>query len=177
MGHMSQSGDIAGGMVGFGVDRRPTASATQIPVAEYLKTSNRPDREYTDGEVRERNVGKWERDYRAMGVETVWIIDPKTRSGRICVGAEWGARRSEVAGTEMFVELDRCSGSWSGREWLGSMVRPFGRMWGQGAQRKAVSLRSMPTHAMRPHEWPPVHWFGWRVVSMVRSRVPVGSEE
>src|ERR1700722_5660579 len=36
------------------------ASATQIPVAEYLKTSYRPDREYIDGEVRERNVGKWE---------------------------------------------------------------------------------------------------------------------
>jgi len=32
------------------------ASATQIPVAESLKTSNRPDREYTDGEVREWNV-------------------------------------------------------------------------------------------------------------------------
>jgi hypothetical protein len=36
------------------------ASVTQIPVAEYLKTSYRPDREYIDGEVRERNVGKWE---------------------------------------------------------------------------------------------------------------------
>jgi hypothetical protein len=36
------------------------ASATQIPVSEYLKASYRPDREYTDGEIRERNVGKWE---------------------------------------------------------------------------------------------------------------------
>jgi hypothetical protein len=36
------------------------ASVTQIPAAEYLKTSYRPDREYIDGEVRERNVGKWE---------------------------------------------------------------------------------------------------------------------
>jgi Uma2 family endonuclease len=46
-------------------------------------------------------------DYRAMGVETVWIIDPKTRSGRVCSGAEWvEARRLEVAGTPLFVELD-----------------------------------------------------------------------
>jgi Uma2 family endonuclease len=164
------------------------ASATQIPVAEYLRTSYRPDREYIDGEVRERNVGKWEharvqfllalwfgsyekvwnvigsteqriqvsatrvrvpdlvvvrpgpqpdiltappllvieilspddsysdteeraRDYRAMGVKTVWIIDPKTRSGRMCVGADWvGARRLEVAGTAMFVDLDALFG-------------------------------------------------------------------
>jgi Uma2 family endonuclease len=164
------------------------ASVTQIPVAEYLKTNYRPDREYIDGEVRERNVGKWEharvqallagwfinhesvwnvlssteqrvqvsatrvrvpdlvvvrpgqqpdvltappllvveilspddtysdteeraRDYRAMGVETVWIIDPKTRSGRMCVGTDWvGARRLEVAGTAMFVDLDELFG-------------------------------------------------------------------
>jgi Uma2 family endonuclease len=164
------------------------ASVTQIPVAEYLKSSYRPDREYIDGEVRERNVGKWEharvqallggwfinhesvwnvlsstelrvrvsptrvrvpdlvlvepgpqpdvltappllvveilspddtysdteeraRDYSAMGVETVWIVDPKTRSGRMCVGAEWvAARRLVVAGTQIYVELDELFG-------------------------------------------------------------------
>lgn len=36
------------------------ASATTIPIAEYLQTNYRPDREYVDGELRERNVGKWE---------------------------------------------------------------------------------------------------------------------
>ena len=36
------------------------ASAIQIPVSEYLDTTYRPDREYVDGELRERNVGKWE---------------------------------------------------------------------------------------------------------------------
>ncbi len=36
------------------------ASVTLIPVAEYLNTSYRPDREYIDGELRERNAGKWE---------------------------------------------------------------------------------------------------------------------
>jgi len=160
------------------------ATSTQIPLSEYLETSYRPDREYVDGEVRERNVGKWEharvqwllavwfgshekewgiigsveqrvrasfsrirvpdvvvlragippdvlidpplliieilspddsysdtqeraQDYRSMGVETVWIIDPKTRTGRMCSGSKWvEAKRLEVAGTPMFVELD-----------------------------------------------------------------------
>jgi Uma2 family endonuclease len=160
------------------------ASAIQIPVSEYLESSFRPDREYVDGEVRERNVGKWEhariqwllahwfgnneltwnvigsteqrvqvsptrvrvpdlvvlrpgpqpeiltqppllvieilspddsysdlqercQDYRQMGVETVWIVDPKTRSGRMCCGAEWvAAERLEVPGTPIHVHLD-----------------------------------------------------------------------
>jgi len=37
------------------------ASATQISVTEYLKTTYRPDRDYVDGEVLERNLG--ERDH------------------------------------------------------------------------------------------------------------------
>lgn len=159
------------------------ANATQIPVSEYLDTTFRPDREYIDGEVRERNVGKWEhariqwllahwfgnhestwnvmgsteqrvrvsptrvrvpdlvvlrpgpqpdiltqppllvieilspddsysdlqercQDYMQMGVATVWIIDPKTRSGRMCSGAKWiGADRLEVSGTPIYVDL------------------------------------------------------------------------
>jgi Uma2 family endonuclease len=159
------------------------ATALQIPLHEYLGISYRPDREYVDGEVRERNVGKWEharvqwllahwfgaheeewgivgsteqrvrvserrvrvpdlvvltagaqpdvltdppllvieilspddsysdtqeraQDYRAMGVETVWIIDPKTRSGRMCSGAEWVENaRLEVKGTPLYVDL------------------------------------------------------------------------
>jgi Uma2 family endonuclease len=159
------------------------ASATQIPVSQYLDTTFRPDREYVDGEVRERNVGKWEhariqwllalwfgnhesawgvigsteqrvqvsstrvrvpdlvvlrpgpqpdilthppilvieilspddsysdlqercQDYMQMGVGTVWIIDPKTRSGRMCCGAEWvAATRLEVPGTPIHVAL------------------------------------------------------------------------
>jgi hypothetical protein len=42
-----------------------------------------------------------------MGVETVWIIDPKTRTGRMCSGSEWTeARRLEVSGTPLYVDLD-----------------------------------------------------------------------
>jgi hypothetical protein len=41
-----------------------------------------------------------------MGVETVWIVDPKTRSGRMCSGAEWvESSRLEVKGTALYVNL------------------------------------------------------------------------
>ena len=157
------------------------ATILQIPLSEYLAANYRPDREFVDGESRERNVGKWEharvqwllalwfgthekewgivgsteqrvrvsesrirvpdlvvltagaqpdvltdppllvieilspddtysdtqeraQDYRAMGVETVWIIDPKTRTGRTCSGAEWiESSRLEVKGTPLYV--------------------------------------------------------------------------
>ena len=161
------------------------ATATQIvELSEYLETSYRPDREYIDGELRERNVGKWDharlqwliggwflnhetawdiigsteqrirvsetrvripdlvvlrpgtqqetlthppllvieilspddtyadlqercQDYRTMGVETVWIVDPRTRTGRMCIGAEWTeAERLEVPGTPIHVILE-----------------------------------------------------------------------
>jgi Uma2 family endonuclease len=36
------------------------AAATQITVDEYLKTSYRPDRDYVDGEVLERNLGEYD---------------------------------------------------------------------------------------------------------------------
>src|SRR6266567_495844 len=159
------------------------ATALHIPLKDYLSSSFRPDREYVDGEVRERNVGKYEharvqallagwfgshekqwgiagaiaprvqvsanrvrvpdlvvlrarkqpdvlvdppllvieilspddsysdtqeraQDYRAMGVETVWIIDPKTRTGRMCSGPDWvESARLEVKGTPLHVVL------------------------------------------------------------------------
>jgi Uma2 family endonuclease len=45
-------------------------------------------------------------DYTQMGVNTIWMIDPETRTGRICIGANWtAATRLEVPGTEIYVEL------------------------------------------------------------------------
>lgn len=160
------------------------ASTTQIPISEYLKASYRPDREYIEGEIRERHVGKWEharlqallvmwfgrheeewrvqvatewrirvsptrvrvpdvvavarepqpdvltvppllaveilspdesyadlqdrcQDYRAMGVLTMWIIDPTTRSARMCHGDSWTeTRRLTAPGTQIYVDLD-----------------------------------------------------------------------
>lgn len=159
------------------------ATILRIPIDQYLGIGYRPDREFVDGEIRERNVGKWEharvqwllalwfgnhekqwgitgsteqrvrvskdrvrvpdlvvltagpqpdvlidppllvieilspedsysdtqeraQDYRAMGVETVWIIDPKTRTGRMCSGTEWvESSRLEVKRTPLYVNL------------------------------------------------------------------------
>jgi len=59
-----------------------------------------PDDSYWDTQERAR-------DYSEMGVGTVWIIDPKARTGRMCSGSEWTeARRLVVAGTSLYVELD-----------------------------------------------------------------------
>jgi len=159
------------------------ATTARIPLIEYLDAAYRPDREFVDGEIRERNVGKWEharvqwllahwfgnhekeweitgsaeqrvrvsenrvrvpdlvvltagpqpdvlvappllvieilspedsysdtqeraQDYRTMGVETIWIVDPKTRTGRMCSGADWvESPRLEVKGTPLYVDL------------------------------------------------------------------------
>ena len=35
------------------------SAATSIPISEYLNTSYRPDREYVDGALLERNVGEY----------------------------------------------------------------------------------------------------------------------
>lgn len=163
--------------------------ATQARVStptleEYLATSYRPDREYIDGDIRERHVGKWEHarlqfalaawfsnhesewsvmgsteqrtwvartrvripdlvlvriesqppvllkppvlvveilspddtfsemrervaDYQRMGVRTVWIIDPKTRTGQMCSGDTWTAAGTlTVPGSAIHVVLD-----------------------------------------------------------------------
>lgn len=34
--------------------------ATAVPLSEYLNTSYRPDRDYLEGELLERNVGEWD---------------------------------------------------------------------------------------------------------------------
>ncbi len=159
-------------------------SATILSVAEYLHTNFRPDREYIDGEIRERNVGKREharvqalltawfvnheiiwsafalteqrvqvaanriripdivltstdpqpevlvsppilvveilspddtyfdtqeraQDYLSMGVEMVWVIDPKSRTGRMCKGNIWQEDPTlRVPGTPIHVDLD-----------------------------------------------------------------------
>lgn len=49
------------------------ATALHIPLHEYLATTYRPDREYVDGEVRERNVGKYEHA-RVQALLAAWFI-------------------------------------------------------------------------------------------------------
>lgn len=48
-------------------------TSTLIPITQYLKTIYRPDREYVDGEVLERNVGKWEHS-RMQALLAGWFI-------------------------------------------------------------------------------------------------------
>ncbi len=56
------------------------ATPTQISITEYLNTSYRPDREYVDGEVRERNVGKWEHA-RVQALLAAWFRERTSRDG------------------------------------------------------------------------------------------------
>jgi Uma2 family endonuclease len=45
-------------------------------------------------------------DYQGMGVEIIWIIDPKTRSGRMCLGDDWiAAPALEVPGMPISLDL------------------------------------------------------------------------
>ncbi len=159
------------------------STAVLTSIDQYLSTSYHPDREYIDGEIVERHMGKWEhsrvqfmlaawffqneaawhvqgatewrtrvaesrvripdlvlvrrgpqppvlatppllvveilspddtyadterraRDYQSMGVETIWIIDPETRTGRVCSGLTWTQTdRPAVAETPIYVDL------------------------------------------------------------------------
>jgi Uma2 family endonuclease len=48
------------------------ATSTPISLLEYLRTTYRPDREFVDGEVLERNVGKWEHA-RVQALLVIWL--------------------------------------------------------------------------------------------------------
>jgi Uma2 family endonuclease len=48
------------------------ATTTQIALSEYLQTSYRPDREYVDGELQERNVGKTDHA-RVQALLAIWF--------------------------------------------------------------------------------------------------------
>src|SRR5271170_5825990 len=48
------------------------ATSTRLSLLEYMKTSYRPDREYVDGELVVRKVGKWEHA-RLQALLAVWM--------------------------------------------------------------------------------------------------------
>src|SRR5258708_37866015 len=48
------------------------ATALHIPLKDYLALNFRPDREYVDGEIRERNVGKYEHA-RVQALLAMWF--------------------------------------------------------------------------------------------------------
>ncbi len=57
-------------------------SATLVSVSDYLGTSYRPDRDYVDGELQERNVGEWPHS-RAQGRLYAFLFQRE---------AQWGIR-------------------------------------------------------------------------------------
>jgi Uma2 family endonuclease len=47
-------------------------------------------------------------DYLAMGIKTVWVIDPETRKGEICgESPQVGVTRLTVAGSPVYVDLEQ----------------------------------------------------------------------
>jgi len=58
-------------------------TVSHIPLQEYLASSYRPDREYVDGEIRERNVGKWEH-VRVQALLAAWFVNHESAWGTTC---------------------------------------------------------------------------------------------
>ena len=61
-------------------------SAALISVAEYLRTSYRPDRDYVDGEVQERNLG--ERDHSKLQGEFLYYFRSRQKQWNVFVYPE-----------------------------------------------------------------------------------------
>jgi Uma2 family endonuclease len=53
------------------------AGTTAIPVEEYLRTTYRPDMEYVDGELKERNVGEYQ--HSRLQTLVVGLLGPRER--------------------------------------------------------------------------------------------------
>jgi hypothetical protein len=89
------------------------ATSVLIPLEQYLNTSYRPDREYIDGEVVERKMGKFEHG-RVQALLAIWFGSHE-REWHIQTVTEWRtqvsgrswveATRLEVAGSPIHVEL------------------------------------------------------------------------
>lgn len=59
-----------------------------------------PDDSYSETQQRAQT-------YLRMGVETIWIIDPESRTARVCTGRTWTeTTRLEVSGTPIYVETE-----------------------------------------------------------------------
>jgi Uma2 family endonuclease len=67
-------------------------TAALIPVEEYLRTTYRPDRDYVDGEVLERNLG--ERDHSTLQGELFFYFRARKREWNVFVYPE---QRIQVA--------------------------------------------------------------------------------
>jgi Uma2 family endonuclease len=55
-----------------------------VPISEYLETSYRPDRDYLDGELLERNVGEWDHS-RLQGLLSSFLSNREKQWGILAV--------------------------------------------------------------------------------------------
>ena len=72
------------------------ATSTRLSLFDYLKTSYRPDREYVDGELLQRNVGKWEHA-RLQALLAAWL-QSQEKSWSVKVATE---QRVKVSATRV----------------------------------------------------------------------------
>jgi Uma2 family endonuclease len=72
------------------------ATSVQIPIIEYLHTSYTPDREYVDGDVLERNLGKFEHA-RIQALLTLWFGTREKSWGHMVVTEQ----RTQVSPTRV----------------------------------------------------------------------------
>ena len=61
--------------------------ATVVPLSEYLATSYRPDCEYVDGELLERNVGEWDHS-RLQSLVSAYLCNREKQWGILVVLAQ-----------------------------------------------------------------------------------------
>ena len=74
----------------------PVLTAPPLVVIEILS----PNDSYTATQ-------KLAADYQLMGVPNIWLIDPETKTGRVCEGPVWKeVRRFEVEGRGIYLDLD-----------------------------------------------------------------------
>lgn len=74
------------------------STTTLVPIETYLKTSYRPDREYIDGEVQERNLGEYEHGRIQALLSALFLVNESA----------WGVRtitdwRTQVSATRFRV--------------------------------------------------------------------------
>ncbi len=70
------------------------ATLAQISIEEYLQTSYRPDCEYIDGEVRERNMGQWEHSRLQLWL-AAWFFNHE-QEWKVLGATEWRTRVAQT---------------------------------------------------------------------------------
>lgn len=69
-------------------------SAVATSLEEYLETTYRPDREYIDGEIREKHMGSWEHS-RVQALLVTWFCTNEAAWGTTSA-TEWRTQVSET---------------------------------------------------------------------------------